>query len=248
MLVYLYDNTFEGLLTAIYEAYYSKPHPDSIYSASKYSHNLLDEVKTIETDTIKFDKVYNAIINKISKNALNKVYLAYLSETLDSPTYIYKYLIMGFKVGSEVDLYKNHDTVINIDTLVKKVSLERHRMYGFVRFKNINDILISKINPDHNVLPLLGNHFSKRLGNENFVIYDEGRNLALIYNKDSYCLSDIDQRLKDLIVHHEDSTYEELWQEYFKSVNVEERKNSRLQSRMMPKRYWKNLTETQEEL
>lgn len=244
MIVYLFDGSFEGLLTAIYDSYYSKPHADYIYSKHQYKYNLLDNVKHIDTDLEKYEKVYKAIENKISKNALNKIYLAYLSDMYDCYSYIYRYVIMGFKVGCEIDFHKNNDTVIYIDNCAKKVSLERHRMMGFVRFKSFNNILISKINPTHNVLELIAKHFSKRLSNENFIIYDENRDLALIYNKSSYYITNVDDKFKKMLESIDDNFYEALWSEYFNSVNIPERENKKLQSRMMPKRYWKNLSET----
>ncbi len=246
MIVYLFDGSFEGLLTAIYDSYYSKPHADCIYNKYEYKHNLLDDVKYINTDYEKYEKVYNAIKTKISKNALDKIYLAYLSDDYESCSYIYRYVIMGFKVGSEIDLHKNNDIVINIDNLVKKVSLERHRMMGFVRFKSFNNLLISKINPTHNVLELIAKHFSKRLSSENFIIYDENRDLALVYNKSDYYITDVDDKFKNALNNINDTFYEDLWSEYFTSVNIIERENKRLQSRMMPRRYWKNLTEVKD--
>ena len=39
--------------------------------------------------------------------------------------------------------------------------------------------------------------------------------------------------------------YQKLWKTYFKSTTIEERKNLQLQARMMPKRYWKHIFETQ---
>ncbi|MGL5152900.1 MAG: DUF4130 domain-containing protein, partial [Clostridium sp.] len=40
-----------------------------------------------------------------------------------------------------------------------------------------------------------------------------------------------------------EDNYTDLWKEYFKSVTIKERTNPKLQKRMMPKRYWENLTE-----
>ena len=37
--------------------------------------------------------------------------------------------------------------------------------------------------------------------------------------------------------------FEDLWKQFYKSVNIEERKNPKCQKRMMPTRYWKHLTE-----
>ena len=127
MRVFLHDLSFEGLLSAIYDAYYSKEKPDRIYCENFYKENLLDEVIHIKTDKTKFEKVYNAVNNKISKESLNKIYLVFLSEYEESSNLIYNYLRMGFKLGKEVELHKNNDIVLNIDKISKKVSYEKHR-------------------------------------------------------------------------------------------------------------------------
>ena len=232
MIVFLYDSTFEGLLTAIYEAYYSKVKPNRIYSIKHYKSNLIDEVIKIETDIIKFQKVYYAIENKISRTSLNKIYYSYLSEIEESVNMIYYYLQMGFKLGKEVEYHKHNDIVINIDKLSKRVSLEKHRFTGFVRFKETNGILYSKIEPDFNILPLIGNHFKNRLTNEYFIIEDTKRDIALIYNKKDYYLTELSKEQKNALNSNDnDGKYEELWKGYFKSTNIKERENSRLQKK-----------------
>jgi probable DNA metabolism protein len=42
--------------------------------------------------------------------------------------------------------------------------------------------------------------------------------------------------------------YQMLWQQYFNSVNIAARKNTRLHLRHMPKRYWKYLPEKRSNL
>ena len=121
MRVFLHDLSFEGLLSAIYDAYYSPNKPERIYCRNFYRENLLDEVVDIKTDEVKFEKVFNAIKNKISKDSLNKIYLVFLSEYEESSNLIYDYIRMGFKLGKEVELHKNNDIVLNIDKISKKV-------------------------------------------------------------------------------------------------------------------------------
>lgn len=244
MRVFLHEPTFEGLLSAVYDAYYSSSKPEAIYSRIVYEENLIDEVITIKSDSIKFEKVYNAIINKISKDTLNKIYYVFLSETKESSNLIYNYLKMGFKFGKDVELHVNNDIVLNMDKISNKVSYERHRLTGFVRFKEINNILYACINPDYNILPILGSHFKKRLSNENFIIHDIKRDTALIYDKEDYYLTNLSKDQKNILINSDDKgEYENLWKQYFKSVNIEERKNPRLQKRMMPTRYWNNIVE-----
>jgi probable DNA metabolism protein len=41
----------------------------------------------------------------------------------------------------------------------------------------------------------------------------------------------------------DETLYQDLWQQYFKSVNIAARKNTRLHIQHMPRRYWKYLPE-----
>lgn len=47
-----------------------------------------------------------------------------------------------------------------------------------------------------------------------------------------------------LLKEHDDE-YCELWKTYFKSTTINERRNLKLQARMMPRRYWKHIFEVQ---
>lgn len=247
MRVFLHDLSFEGLLSAIYDAYYSPNKPERIYCRNFYRENLLDEVVDIKTDEVKFEKVFNAIKNKISKDSLNKIYLVFLSEYEESSNLIYDYIRMGFKLGKEVELHKNNDIVLNIDKISKKVAYEKHRFTGFVRFKEVNNVLYSSIEPNFNILPIIANHFKNRLANEYFIIHDIKRNLAIVYDKNDYYLTSLSKSQKDKLLNAKDSgQYEALWKQYFKSTNIKERENLRLQSRMMPKRYRHNMVEVKE--
>lgn len=244
MKVFLHEPTFEGLLSAIYEAYYSNVKPDKIYSKIVYEQNLIDEVIIIKSDSIKFEKVYNAIKNKISKESLNKIYYVFLSELKESSNMIYLYVRMGFKLGKNIDLHKNNDIVLDMDKISKKVYYEEHRFTGFVRFKEINNILYAAINPDFNILPILAGHFKNRLSNEYFIIHDIKRDIAIVYDKKDYYLSSLSNEQKNILMNTDDKgEYENLWKQYFQSVNIEERKNPKLQKRMMPSRYWENMVE-----
>lgn len=92
MIYYLYDGSFSGMLTAIYDAFYADDKPDKIIKEKDYQENLFAEKVNIETDKEKSDKVYQAIADKISSKSLRKVYYTYLSEKEDRGTVIYKYL------------------------------------------------------------------------------------------------------------------------------------------------------------
>ena len=92
-------------------------------------------------------------------------------------------------------------------------------------------------------MELLGDHFKNRFSREYFIIHDISREKALIYNKISYEIIHMDKETYEQLKSHKDE-YSNLWKTYFKSTTIEERRNPKLQARLMPKRYWKHILET----
>lgn len=240
---YVYDGSFEGLLTAIFESYYRKQQPARILCNSNLQHNLLEENIYILTDEEKASRVYNSIRDKISPEALKNVYYTYLSEQEDAGTWIYDYIRFGYKVGHKIDLYLTDDRVQNIHKTRKKVSFEAHRMLGLLRFKQINtDTYYAPISPDNNIVTLLAPHFSERLPDQNWVIHDTKRNIAAIFDKIEWYVTNININQFDIFYAGNDP-YEQLWKQYFASIAIKNRINPKLQRQHMPARYWLYLVE-----
>ena len=243
MITYIYDGSFEGLLTCIYDAFYEVEKPDDIVSEMNYVENFLVEKVYIKTDMIKSEKVYEAIENKISHESLKRVFYAYLSELPQSEIMILKYLRLGFQIGPDVNMNLANEHVLNMDNLYKKVGKERHRLVGLLRFKKVkNNILYAQVEPDHNVIALVAPHFQARLSNENFIIHDTKREIAIFYNRDQWVIKDIE--IPDpFLVRDMEENYEDLWRVYFNAISIKRKTNIKLQKRNMPMRYWKHLTE-----
>ncbi|OOM74933.1 TIGR03915 family putative DNA repair protein [Clostridium sp. BL-8] len=245
MLIYIYDNTFEGLLTAVYNGFYSKNPPELIYSKSESNIPLLlGEIIEVTTDEIKFNKVKNAIINTIDLLALKKIYMTYLSNYKDKSILIFNYLKIAFKLKHEVHSFLNIDVIRLVDDINRRVMFECHNFEGFIRFNYLDEkFLYASIEPDNDILELIGEHFKKRFPKEYFIIHDIFREKALIYDTISYEIIEIAADIYEKLRLHKDE-YTELWKTYFKATTIEERTNLRLQRRMMPKRYWKHILET----
>lgn len=245
MVVYIYDGSFEGLLTSIYDAYYSKEKPEEIVKNKEYIPSLISNPVYISNDNTKASKVSKAIHEKISETSLKYIYYAYLSDIKGNGTLIYSYVKLGFKLGKNVDLHLIDDSVLKIHQLVKKVTFEYHRFLGFVRFKKVkNSFLYAQIEPDHNILSLITEHFIQRLSSEYFIIHDLRRDIAAIYNKNQWVIYNLtNEESENLLLCQEEVFYEGLWKDYFEAVAIKDRLNPKLQKKMMPMRYWKHLTE-----
>jgi len=165
-----------------------------------------------------------------------------LSEVVEAPTVIYKYLQLGFKIGSRVDLDLMDDRVLNIQRINQKVTFEKHRMLGLVRFQLVEgDLYYAPVQPDHNIVALMANHFSQRMSDQKWMIHDVKRKIGVIYNLKQWVITPVD--IETPAIGKEEYLYQELWKNYYKSIAIKERKNPKLQKRCMPVRYWGFLTE-----
>lgn len=243
---FIYDSTFEGLLTTIFYAYPCKENC-IITKNTTYVPSLLNEIEEIKTEKDKFNRVYNSIKNKLSINTLKNIYYLYLSEIKNCDTLILKYIKLCFQYGDKINLAKNNDIIILVDKYCRKVTFESERFCGFIRFKEISPLTFyASIEPDHNILPLIIDHFTKRFCDENFIIHDTKRNIAIIYNKESSIISNFSyEYYKKLLSSTGTCEFELLWKTFYKSINITNRKNLKQRNRSMPKRYWKNINELQ---
>lgn len=248
MINYIYDGSFEGLLTAIYEAYYRRENPDRIVDREDAQQNLFTHNVHISTNLVKADRVYRSIQEKISPYALENVLYAFLSEYEEMGTWIYRYLQLGWKTGEKVDLLIGDDRVLKIHEICRKVKFESHRMLGLVRFQALADsrnIYYAPIQPDHNIVGLIAPHFASRLSDQNWMIHDVGRNIAALYNQKEWIMTSLSTD-KLPPVGEEEMAFQSLWKQYFQSIVIKDRINPKLQKRCMPMRYWRYLVEKQQ--
>ncbi|MFW6306301.1 MAG: TIGR03915 family putative DNA repair protein [Bacillota bacterium] len=240
---YIYDGSFPGLLTAVYHAFYNEEKPDNILSSEVYKTGLFDNKIHIKTDTDKSDRVYQAIKDKISLYSLRKIYNTYLSEEANREILIYRYLILGFKLGKKIDKSLNNDIVDQLNKISSKVSKEKHLILGLLRFKKIKgDIYYAPVEPDYNIISLIAPHFAKRMADQNWIIHDCKRLTAAVFNQEEWILTEM-KKHEELDYTEEETFYQKLWQGFYDNIAIENRRNPRLQRQYMPRRYWKYLVE-----
>ncbi|MBU3091976.1 TIGR03915 family putative DNA repair protein [Clostridium sp. CF011] len=241
MFRYIYDGSFDGFLSVVYGCYYDRI-PECIDRVDRYTFDMIYKDKFIETDIIKSNKVSKSILEKISKDALIHVYQAFLSEVQGIELILFKYIQLGFKLGSKVNDFLTDDIVNEVQKYSRKVGFEAHRFLGLVRFQEFKGILYAAIEPTYNILELIANHFKARLTNEKWIIHDVKRKTGVVYENHEWILRDLKfEKLESN--EKEELFYRNLWKVFHKSVGIQERSNKRLQMQHMPKKYWDNLIE-----
>lgn len=203
---------------------------------------LFDTVKYIETDSQKAQRVYESIPLRISLEAQELVKLGFLTCVPHKERLIFRFLRLGFKVGGKVMGMLTDDHVNALQKAVQNLTFESHRFKGFVRFSIYNEVLVAVIEPRNFVLPLLAAHFSDRYRNEIFMIFDKTHKVALIHQAGRVEIVDVDDlELPEL--EEKEAEYRRLWQQFYKTIAIENRFNPRCRMNFMPKRFWKHLTE-----
>lgn len=252
MTTLLYDGTFEGLLTAVFEVFEYRFDPAEIISKEKYqTQTIFTDHHQVFTNVEKAERVENKLKKNLGKKGVSQLLRVYLSEKAEAERLILSAIKLSLQFPTENVLENyGHSDILDIAKINKSISREVHRMHAFVRFEKLQDeVYFAKVEPDFNVLPLIVSHFKNRYQDQKWMIYDLKRHYGIFYD-----LEDVQffepaleqtQQLKrtENILHEEEIQYQKLWQRYFFKTNIPERKNMKLHVQSLPKRYWKYLTE-----
>ncbi len=244
-LIYTYDGSFDGLMCCVFESYFHKEEPFDIRLYDAHI-NLFECLKRVETDLAKAERVRRGIVAKISYQALKMVQMGYLTDATQKEMLIYRFLRLGFEHGKKTVSMLADDRVHGLYRAVRNLTNESHKFLGFVRFSAYDQVLVSVIEPQNYILPLISEHFCERFSGEKFMIYDKSHQMALIHEAGEATLIDVDElTLPD--PSEEEQEFRRLWKQFYDTVAIKERNNPRCRMNHMPKRYWAHLVEVQGE-
>lgn len=251
-MIYVFDGSLEGLLTAVFEWFERKPNTVKLVSEKMYQPDVFTTAFMVLTQREKADRVWKGLTKKLGRKEIRKVYCAYLSELEETYQDIFLFAIYIFIQAKGAAKNYGNTQVLNIAKTARKVEREKHRMEAFIRFQKTADgMFYCGIDPDFNVIPLIINHFKNRYADQQWIIYDIKRHYGIIYNLESVAeihLAGNPNLLKkenNYLLDDQEVLYADLWKNYFKSTNIIARKNTKLHTQHVPKRYWKYLTEKQ---
>lgn len=238
---YLYDGTFEGLLSCIYD-HYKRKVASGIYAISTYQQSMLNTFEIVATDVERASIVSDAIYKKISREAYEDIYYCFLSSFNNKENIILDFLIFAFKYGKNTMNFYTHEKVLPLNEAALKVGKEVHKFLGILRFSDIGGALFSRFSPDHDILILLVDHFADRYKFERFIIYDEKRKKAAVYANDTLEIKE-NINIDNIEYSQDEKNIQRLWKQYFTDLAIKERTNKNLQFQFVPARYRKNMAE-----
>ncbi len=258
MTVYVFDGTMDGLLSAVFDAFLLKEEPEQLLTGGDVLPLFCERIYKVTTNAEKARRVWTGLEKQLPRAALRIISTSQLSELQELWQPLFMLVCKVFRQGKEVVSNFADPDVLTVTQIARRVAHEAHRMMQFVRFQKAKDgTYLAVISPDHNVLPLIVDHFHDRFNDQPWLIYDARRHYGYHYdgesppihitfeNETSVPFSLADGKLSDDILSSDDHLLQDLWRTYFKAICIRERLNPRKQLNDMPRRYWKYLTEKQ---
>lgn len=246
MTTYFFDGTKNGLLTCIFESFYDRRIPDDVTTECVQC-GLLDEIVTIKTDNEKAERVYKCLKNCKTKYLVSDFNLTFRSGEKKRFKVLFDYLNVAIS-NKNIDVSKAFalPEIQAFTDLKNRIYTETHRFKGFLRFMETEKgFYYACYEPDNDITELLVPHFTARLQSP-FIIHDIKRNILALCDGKQYKILNGGDNGVTVFMSESEEIFLDLWQQYYKSINIEERKNLRQMRNYMPERYWKNLSEKQE--
>ncbi len=248
-MIALYDHSFEGFLTAVFEAFEYRWDFCDIQKEGLSNSSLFDEQKRILNDPYKAERLWIGIQKYGGKKGQNLVYRVFLSELKGTEQLLLQFIQKLVKTNGDILNNPSEPTMQEMLKINRMVGREKHRMDAFVRFRETKDgFYFATIEPDFNVLPLNIPHFKKRYADQRWIIYDVKRDYGFFYDLEKVeWITWVNKKAistnAKLVFSERERWFEELWKTYFRKTNINSRKNSKLHIKHIPKRYWKYLPE-----
>ena len=179
--IYTFDRTLDGLLSAVFDAYFRRQQPEMLVGEGDQLPLFCEEVYQVTTTDEKARRVWAGLEKRLKSEALKLIAVSWMSEEKDLPTPLFRYIYKVFqsKGGGGYD-FTDAD-VLHVTNTARRVMHEQLRMKQFVRFQKAKDgTYLGVVSPDHNVLPLVIDHFQDRFRDQPWLLYDAKRHYAII--------------------------------------------------------------------
>ena len=256
MTVYTFDGTMDVLLTAVFDAFALHEQPEQLLKAGDALPLFCEHTYHVTSDEEKAQRVWTGLEKHLPREAMKLISVSWLSELPELSTPLFQYICKVFRQGDISKHFADPD-VLEVTNIARRVLHEQLRMKQFIRFQKAKDgTYLAVVSPDHDVLPLITDHFSDRFNDQPWLIYDAKRHYGFNYDgqtviritfedEASVPFSLANGKLNDEVLSSDDQLLQNLWRTYFKAICIRERMNPRKQLQDMPRRYWKYMTEKQ---
>lgn len=244
MSVYIYDGTFEGFLSVVFQGWHrGRQTVEQILPAGQTE--LFGTSVTVNTDAEEGRRVLEGLWQKAGGEAVQVLVYAFHNEVVQHKEMtLWRYVQAAFYYGPKVVFKVNEEAVEKTLDWYRTVGNERHCMLGLTRFQELADrTLYAPMAPRHDVVGLMAGHFKRRFPWERWVLHDVRRKKGICCEDGKVWPILIPQLTEQLVCSEGEKEFASLWKAFHSHIAIAERSNKTLQQQNMPAFYWKYLTE-----
>jgi len=255
MYIFHYDKSFDGLLSAVFDAYARKKFPDRLLVEGEITPLQAVDSHCVQSGAEKSLRVYKGLQARLSRRALGALTLVWLSEEPGNDELMLRYIRKVFDAPKFMETDLADPDIFAVRQTANKVVCEARLLRGMARFqKTAQGVYFSAIGPKYNCLTVLAPHFMDRFYGRQWMIYDAKRGYGIFFDGKNCREAFLPEEgrasgtLRDELLAEDEKLFQTLWRGYFNALSIKERVNPQLQRRCMPRRFWPYLTEKQEEV
>lgn len=245
--VFLCEDSIEGVFTAVWEAFSRRlaPEQTALCVGEEDNYRLFAVYERITPEPEKAVRVIRTLKARLGAQVYLELCRALACEAKDKADAVYHTIAAAFAMKRPAYVMGDlaRDCVRRVFELSREAGNEIMRFQQFLRFQELEGgVLFARIRPKDNVLTFLAPHFSDRLAQENFMIYDELRALLVLHpaGREWYLRSGEAVRAAEgaeKLYTQKEREYQELFKYFCHKIAIEERRNPSLQTQMLPLRF-----------
>ena len=202
---------------------------------------LLDAV-SVATDFSAAASVDAALTHRLGGRAMRDAYLALTTEARGIDMAVWSCLERLWRQGRRAGGDLADECVGRVFHAARRAAREYDRWMGVARFQDVGGAYYAAVDPECDVLPILADHFARRLP-DRWVLHDVRRGRAALHEGGRWVIAEGVRERDAPQVTAEERQFQSLWRQFFRSIAVRERKNPRCQRNFLPKRLWRCLVE-----
>ena len=249
MTIFVCRDTMAGILCGVYDAWMSRLGHGNVALELEDQGNMqmFCQYRQVEETEEKTEKVIRAVREKAGQEACEMIFRVSLSREEGKADRIYRFLVYALNSRRKITDMLQIPAVYEVFRIDRNVGNEAHQFIQFSRFSRTREgILVCTVRPKNDVIILMAPHFADRVPGEHWIIYDEGRNKAVVHKADEGWIvvwTDTDQWKENLTGSTDQKEFEELWKVFHRAVAITERTNYVCQRGHLPLWYRSHMTD-----
>ena len=240
MTAYRFDGTFAGFLTCAWDALEDGTEPSAFLLPGDGA--TLWEERQVAADQGRARRLYAALSRRVSPAFQKLIARGFLTCLPEKELALLTLIRRGLREGDRVRLDLSDPVMARVNLALTKMWTEWDHLKGFVRFSELDGVLVGEIEPKNRVLPLLAPHFAARYSGERLALYDRTHHEIFLSDRGRWKLLPAEDFRMGPAGSGERAC-RAMWRRYYDTIAIEGRTNPKCQSTHLPKRYRHVMTE-----